>query len=365
MFALPAARRPLGVAVSLLLFISTAFLSAPATATDEQGYLGIMLQNLTPSMAKALQLGDRSGVIVNNVVDDGPAAKAGLLDGDVILEINGQSIADQAALTSAVRALTPGDEASVVLLRDGQKKTIGIEVGKLETRDLMVTAPDADQLKELQSLKWVDSGDRQVMVLPHGDGEDEGDGQRRIIVKMMEQDQDRGWLGVHLDALNGQLGEYFGVKDGAGVLVTEVVEGSPAAGAGLLAGDVIVKVGDAEVTSPDALHEAMSGSKAGDDLTLQVLRKGSRMAVTAKLGEMPEGALKERRLEIMGDGEPGELRMFAPRMMRHMGLAGDGDEDREIIIERKRMAAEDAAGVKEEIEALRREMKQLREELKR
>lgn len=380
MFAIPAANRPLGLAaplLSCLLVIAAA--AGPATAGDDQGYLGIKLQDLTPGMAKALQLDDRPGVLIDEVVDGGPAQKAGLLDGDVILQLNGQAVSDQSTLTESVRALTPGRTASVVVLRDGKQKTVDVELGRRDAKNAWLAAPDAEhgqELKELEHLKWLDGEHKKVMILPHAGGEeshyyfqqdDDGEdpGEHRMIIRTM--DPDRGWLGVHLDALNDQLGGYFGVKDGAGVLVTEVVADSPAARAGLQAGDVIVKVGDQEVASPDALHEAMAGTKAGDELTVQVLRKGSRQTVNARLGEMPEDAMAERHFKFFRDGDTGDMKVTAPRMLRRMGRAGDGDEsgEREIIIERKRLAAEDLDDVRQEMDALRQELKHLREELKR
>ena len=367
MFAFPLAKRPLRLAASLIFCLAIATAAMPAAAADSQGYLGVRLQELTPSMAKALQLGDRAGVLVNEVVADSPAEKAGLLDGDVILEVDGKSVSGHAALTGAVRQLEPGRKARLLVLRDGKQKDFDVEIGKRDTKMEWLAAsgapeapdaPDApdleklrglkglEKLKKLEGLKWFDGENGKVMVLPHGDGESreidfhgQGDGdddsQHRIVIRTI--DDDRGWLGVHLDALNGQLGEYFGVKDGAGVLVSEVVADSPAAKSGLKAGDVIVKVAGKKVDSPDALHEAMSGTKPGDDLDLQVLRKGDSKTVTAKLGDMPQDAGRTR-IEFMGKGEPGEMKMMAPRMLQRMGRAGGGDdgEEREIIIDRKR-----------------------------
>ena len=77
MFAFTAAKRPLGVAASLFSLLMMISIAGPAAAADE-GYLGVMLQELTPSMGKALQMGDRPGVLVNTVVADGPAGQAGL-----------------------------------------------------------------------------------------------------------------------------------------------------------------------------------------------------------------------------------------------------------------------------------------------
>jgi membrane-associated protease RseP (regulator of RpoE activity) len=380
MFAFPAAQRPLGLAASVCSLVFIIALAGPAAAADGQGYLGLMLQDLTPSMAKALQLDDRPGVMINDVVEGGPAQKAGLLAGDVVLQLNGKATADYSELTDSVRALAPGQKASLLILRDGRQKTIDVEVGKREAQMEWLGQDHAERLEELkelhgleglegleelaelENLKWLDGEHGKVMVLPRGGVH--GGGPHRFVFKTT--DDDRGWLGVHLDALNSQLGEYFGVEDGAGVLVTEVVEGSPAAAAGLQAGDVVVKVGETDVATPDALHEAMAGTKPGDDLKLQVLRKGVPKTVSAKLGEMPGDAMGGRRIEIIGDGDgdDSDVTVIAPRMLRHMRGPGSGGE-REIIIQRKQMAGEEMDEVRQEMEALREELKLLREELKR
>ena len=418
MFAFTAAKRPLGVAALLVPCLVAIALTGTAVAAGH-GFLGIMLQDLTPSMAKALQMGDGTGVIVNSVTDDSPAAKAGMVDGDVIVELNGAKVTDTAGFTSSVRALAPGDKAVLMVQRDGKKKTLTAELGERPTDlagnanargEIRIITPDGESvqkfeglegLKNLDHMKMMQDGNMKILVIPRGDddadvAEGEEGGEQRIIVKTMGG-EDRGWLGVRLDALNEQLGDYFGVKDGAGVLVTEVVEDSPAAKAGLLAGDVIVKVGDEQTASPDALHEAMGDTKPGDDLALTVLRKGARKTITAKLGEMPADAAGTTTVRVEGDGgEPGELKLMMPRMLRRMsegdeaeggkgegehriiirksgrGTSGDGkvDVERRVII-RKDGGDEgeddsaDLSEVRKEIDALRKEMKELREQLKR
>lgn len=393
MFALPAARRPLGLAASLSMILLALSAAGPAAAAD--GYLGVMLQEVSPSMGKALQLGDRAGVLVNDVVDDSPAAKAGLQDGDIILQLDGRPATNQSELRKAVRGLAPGSKAELVVLRDGRQVKLPVEIGEREPGAQWRSTMGGDAVIELEGLRgleglegleelgqleglkdfeWFDDGDTKVMVLPRGEGraprvffegDDGNGGEHRVVMRRV--DEDRGWLGVHLDALNGQLGEYFGVKDGAGVLVKEVEKDSPAAMAGLRAGDVIVKAGDRDVASPDALHKAMGGTKPGQDLELQVLRKGSRQTVTATLGKMPEGKMPEdaaalRQFRFRGDDDQ-DLKMSAPRVLRRMGRDGGGE--REIIIERKHRADDDLDEVRREMEALRKELKELREDLKR
>lgn len=390
MFAFPAARRPLGVAASLAVILLATSAAGPAAATD--GYLGVMLQEVSPSMGKALQLGDRAGVLVNDVVDDSPAAKAGLQDGDIILELDGRPATNQSELTKAVRGLAPGSKAELVVLRDGRQVKLPVEIGERTSGARWHAMADGDgvielegleglegleNLKQLEGLKdfeWFEDGDTKVMVLPKGEGRapraffkgDDGNGrERRVVIRQM--DEDRGWLGLHMDALNGQLGEYFGVKNGAGVLVTEVEPDSPAAKAGLRAGDVIVKVGDTEVASPDALHKAMGGTKPGGELALHVLRKGSRQKVTVTLGKMPRDKMPREpvapRQFRFRSGDDQDANVLAPRVLRRMNRDDRGE--REIIIERQHLADDELDEVRQEMEALRQELKRMREDLKR
>ena len=121
MFAFTAARRPLGVAASLFSLLVIVAAAAPAAAA-EQGYLGIMLQDLTPSISKALQMGDRPGVIVNDVVDGSPAEKAGLQDGDVVLRVNSLLMTRREQGEAMISSFIRGDGSMYVVEveRDGQ-----------------------------------------------------------------------------------------------------------------------------------------------------------------------------------------------------------------------------------------------------
>ena len=127
MSAFSAAKRNALVALGLLLILNAGQTSA---GEDGQGYLGVMLQDITPSMAKALQLEGQSGVMINQVVDDSPAAQAGLEDGDIILEFQGQPIHDYNDLTRAVRRSPPGEKVELLILHGGKKQTLWVELGE-------------------------------------------------------------------------------------------------------------------------------------------------------------------------------------------------------------------------------------------
>ncbi len=342
MTAFKAARRTL-----LPLFFAALVLAVPALAGDS-GYLGVMLQDLTPPMAKALQLGDQGGVLVSDVVDDSPAEKAGLLDGDVIVAFAGKKLADYESLTAAVRAAKPGEKVDVTVLRDGKQKTFKVELGERE--DTFAWRMDGDAIDEHVNV---------FMKKLHGD-----DGE----FVFRSGAGDRGWLGVHIDDLNGQLGDYFGVKDGAGVLVTEVPADTPAAKAGLKAGDVIVGVGDKDVADTGALQQALAGTKAEQKVKVRYLRQGKKKDADVTLGEMPEGAVSEFR--FFGDGGE-DFHVRAPRMKyKHLAPKAlhrermQGGPERRIEIIRE-LGDDDLKELRQELDKMRAELDALRQELKK
>jgi C-terminal processing protease CtpA/Prc len=324
--------------------------ASAALADDDSGYLGVMLQDIDASMAKALQLGDETGVLVSNVVEDSPAAAAGLEDGDVILEFDGKTIDDGSDLTRAVRRTAPGDKVEIVVLRGGDRRTLEVQIGERDDEAFWVDK-DGD-------LEFLDNDDIDVQKF--------GDDDAQVIIKRLKdgdhelnvffEDDDRGYMGVHLDDLNKQLGEYFDVEDGEGALVTEVVADSPAAAAGLRAGDVIVKLGDTDITSAADLHEAMSDTEADQKIELKIVRKGKHKDIDVTLGEMPEDALS-RHLGIVGDD--GDYRVVAPKMMYrfpHM--------QRDMRVHRPGRL-EDLRGTDKELKKMRRELDKMRAELDR
>jgi predicted metalloprotease with PDZ domain len=340
-----APRLPALVALGALL------LAGPALAADESGYLGVMLQDLSPSMAKALQLDESSGVLINELVADGPAAKAGLRDGDVIVAFAGEPVADSGDLTAAVRATAPGTKVDVEILREGRRQTVAVELGEREN-----------------TFTWVGEGGD---FFPHGDED------VNVMVKRLREgdDQfhvyalgaDRAFLGVHIDDLSPQLGEHFGVEDGHGVLVTEVVEDGPAAEAGLKAGDVIVRIGETEVEDTADLHKALAGMEAEVEIDIEYVRDGKKQSVGVTLGEAPAGDLESTY--IFGDDD--EFHIMAPKMMyRHMPPLGRHDvrvmrnpHRRIEVIREMDDAREDLQEMREELDKMRAELDALRKEL--
>jgi len=162
----------------------------------DHGWLGITMQDIDAELAEALDLSEGAGVLVNSVIDDSPADKAGLADGDVIVTFAGKEIEDTGDLSRAVRKTQPGDEIEVEVLRDGERRIIAVTVGK----------------REPQVNVWSnqDEGDVFLYSTP---GKMKGfKGWHTLMLG------EHGYLGVKMQDLNEQLGDYFGVTDGEGVL---------------------------------------------------------------------------------------------------------------------------------------------------
>jgi len=166
-----------------------------------RGYLGVLIQDVTPMLAKEFKLKDHQGALVGDVVPKGPADKAGLKSGDVILEFNGKPVADSRHLKLDVARAKPGATLPVLVLRDGSRQTIKVTVKEL---------PGAEQLAKADS-----QGAHDTDTL-HGVAVSDLDARTRREFRIPEQ-----------------------VK---GALVTDVEPGSPAAEAGLKPGDVIVEI---------------------------------------------------------------------------------------------------------------------------
>lgn len=343
---------------------------APLALAGSSGYLGVVLQEISPSMAKALQLGDTGGVLVSEVVDGSPAAEAGLMAGDVIINFAGADLGQTGALTKAVQATQPGDEADLIVLRDGQQRSLTVVVGERENdfswtfaegdhdhdHDVQIHGEHDFEFHGEEGNVWVQSygeGDDQKVIIKRMHEGDDHD----IRIVMAGMDDDRGFLGVTLDDIEGQMAEFYEVEDGKGALVTGIIEESGAESAGLKAGDVIVKIGDEDISSASDVHEALAGTEAEQELKIQVVRKGKNKSMDVKLGEMPENAMS-RHMEIIGPDN--EFTIKVPKMMHRMHVAPRVEMRHEFEMEK-----EELEEMREELEVMREELEEMREELKK
>jgi len=332
--------------MAILLMLATGV----AQAGEKGGYLGVMLQDINTSMAKAMDLDDENGVLINEVVSGSPADEAGLQDGDVIIKFNGKELANHKALTKAVSSSAPGEKVEVVVLRDGKKKTLNVELGEREENTMVFYSDDGDvhfpHLNE-DVFVWQDDS--------HGHNE-----QIKIMIKDLEgMGGDRGFMGVQVEDINEQMGDYFDVKDGEGALVTSVTEDSAAENAGLKAGDVIVKISDEDIESAGDVHKALAGTEPEQKLSIEVIRKGKKKQMDITLGELPEDQMT-RHIEMIGGDH--NVYMRSPKSLHHgMSAPHQMHKQLKVIYEDEKELKE----MREELDKMKMELKEMQKELKK
>lgn len=209
-----------------------------------RGYLGVMIQDVTPALGREFKLKDNQGALVGDVTPDSPAQKAGLKNGDVILDFNGKQVKDSRHLKLEVARTTPGDTVPVKVLRNGETRTLEVKVKAL---------PGSEQLAN------------------NNDG----------------QPDDTGTLnGVTVTDLDSAVRRQLDIPNNVkGVLVTQVDPSSASAEAGLRPGDVIQEINRKPVKSAE---EAVQMTEKATDKTslLRIWRNGgSRYVVVDETAE--------------------------------------------------------------------------------
>lgn len=234
-------------------------------AGDDAGWLGIEIAEVTPERAKELKLPRTEGVIVSDVLPDSPSAKAGLEAKDVILEYDGQAVEGTVQFRRLVRETPPGRSVPVEVARNGHDEKLTVQVGSsarsMETRLREVLPPRNFNFN---------------FSMPE------------LFPSMTPV------LGVQAEDISGQLGTYFHVPEGAGVLIREVSPNSAAAKAGLKAGDVITHVDGVAVKTVDDLRKHLRDQREQKSVSLTIIRQGSEMKVPVTIEVPAEHSITTR-----------------------------------------------------------------------
>jgi len=317
---------------------------------DGDGWLGITMQEMTRSMARALDLEDDEGVLIQQVIDDSPADEAGLEEGDVILEFDGRLVEDSDDLARYVRRTDPGDSVSIEIIRDDRIQTVEVIIGEREDRDNVWFYSDDENDEDMLKHFNLEDLDGEANVLIKRLGGHDGD----LHIEMFGGDH--GYMGVQLNSLTEQLGEYFGVDDGEGALISEVKEDSPADEAGLRAGDVIVEIEDDLITSPSDVTGYMRDTDEGDEIRLRVLRDQSPRTFRVTLTELPNQRSWFR---------DGDKHSVAPQThkLRRM-LQPRARKDGHFEVRRLDETDDDLEELRDELRELQKELQELRDELR-
>jgi serine protease Do len=233
---------------------------------DGGGWLGVEIGEVTAEKAKDLKLTMPRGVVVMDVEPDGPAAKAGLKENDVITQYDGQVVEGTVQFRRLVRETPEGRTVVLGISRNGSTQNISVELGERS----------AFFEKKMKG-KMRDFDNAFAFSMPSQD----------FALAFPPSDSRTPQLGINAEDLSGQLGTYFGAPDGTGVLIREVRAGAAAEKAGLKAGDVIVKVDGKSVHTLADLRGQLREKGDQKSVALVIVRKGSEMNVTVAI-EKPQ-----------------------------------------------------------------------------
>lgn len=239
--------------------------------SGKSSYLGIDIADINSDRLGALKLKEEQGVEVTMVDQDAPAGKAGIKEHDVILSMNGTNIESKSQLQRMIHETPPGRVVALGISRDGQPMTIKVQL--------------ADRSREYSQWKDGDWGKNfkvEIPPIPPIPPMPNIDVDIPNISVVYAQSSMRS--GVMVENLTPQLGEFFGAKNGNGVLVRSVERGSRGEKAGLRAGDVIMRVADQFVHDTSDFTHAMRNRGAGS-VNLVVIRDKKEQTLTLTLPE--------------------------------------------------------------------------------
>lgn len=204
------------------------------TGRVTRGWLGVVIQKVTPTLAESLGLSAPHGALVANVSQNSPAEAAGLTHGDVIVEFNQTIVKQSNDLPIIVARTTVGKTVPVKIHRNGSLKTLSVRVGELKEQSVVATTKGNSD------------------------------------------------LGLTVQPVNPQIAESLAMDRVEGVLITAVEHDSPAARAGLLKGDLILEVNKKRIADIAAYQKALTGVKKNDTALFLVQRGGTTLFFAAK-----------------------------------------------------------------------------------
>ena len=224
--------------------------------------MGVSIRDLNADEAVKAKLQQAGGVVVQEVEEGSPAAKAGLKVDDVIVEFDGERVRSARNFTRLVQETADGRTVKTIIVRSGARQTLNV-TPEASARPFAADIVMPDIQREIE---------RGMRAIPRNFS---FDFDPDAVFPAFPQ----GRLGITAAPLTDQLAAYFKVK--AGVLVSNVAPGSPAERAGLKAGDVITSVNGRNVDNPRVLTEELRDAKPEADVELSITREGKSMTLKA------------------------------------------------------------------------------------
>lgn len=279
----------------------------------ERGHLGVFLQPLDEDLKAAYEF-QGNGVLISSVVEDSGAEAAGIRSGDIILKVAGQPVTSAEEVVHQLEGTQSGDVVDLVIFRDKEEKTLTVE---LRGKALFPRTARKDPQRWLYFF-----------------------------------DDNRPFMGIEMQNLSDQLAEFFGVQ--AGVLVSEVTKESPAEQAGLMAGDIITKLDQVNITDSSSVLKALGDYEPGHQVTVTINRKGTVKELNLVLGDRKDA--RAPHIEFFDDqGHHFKLPPNAPYQFQWK----DAEEFRPFLWK----PGEDGE-MRKEMDALKKELQMLKEQLK-
>jgi serine protease Do len=275
-------------------------------------YLGVYLEEVTPDRAKELGLSEERGAIVTKVIEGSPADKAGLKENDVVVSFNDRRIDSVREFQRLLGETPPDRNVKIEIVRGGSRQTLAATLSKrAQGFAYTLNGPEWNgQAWNGQAWAQTEEGRKRLE-----ESRKQMESLRKQYEDQMRQHQDEfrnfpdfgnftfvnpggfvyfngSRLGIGVESLTDQLAEFFGVKDGKGVLVASVNENSAAAKAGLKAGDVIVAVNEEKVDGVNGLINSLARKEGA--VTLKIIRNKAEQSVTVTLEKRPEAPAVRR-----------------------------------------------------------------------
>ena len=202
-----------------------------------RGWLGVMIQKITPDLAESFSLKDNKGALVGDVIPEGPAAKAGIKRGDVIVEFNGLKVKNMKQLPKIVAQTTPDTNVDVVVVRDGKSMVINVHIAILK------------------------------------------DGDQKLAQRGAAEDP----LGMQGQDITPELAQSLKLDSEEGVLVSDVTAGQSAAEAGIKRGDVITEIDRQPVRNMSEYKRSLGAISKGRTVLFLIKRGGTTIYIAVRI----------------------------------------------------------------------------------
>lgn len=248
-------------------------------------FLGVYAEDVNKENMGRYGMREARGVAVTQVIKDSPAEKAGLRKDDVIVRFEDDSVTSVRKLNRLVSEVAPDQTVRLRVSRGGSEQDVAVTIGKRnQSINAMGDWHAFDKLKGLDKIEGLERLKDFELNMPPGAKVWKWEGPGKD--GMMFQFGNHRRIGISTTQLTKQLAEYFGIGDSQGVLVTSVMDDSPAAKAGLKAGDVITAIDGEKVEDAGDLAQGINKKKDGN-VTLTVIRNKNQRTITVTPKEEP------------------------------------------------------------------------------